>query len=110
MARVAAGFNRSPHGCARRAVIAGMLFCFVLFVTRRLYLSDSGAPGTTATRPTQIDVVIPWSGPVRPGANNAEGRNLARDRDNQEMRFLLRSVARNANWVGDTTLALLLID
>ena len=45
-----------------------------------------------------IDTVIPWSGP-RSSTVAADGTDAARDRDNGELRYLLRSIAMHAPWV-----------
>jgi hypothetical protein len=43
-----------------------------------------------------IDLFIPWSGPSAPSVHDSVA---ARDRDNMELPYLLRSVGQNAPWV-----------
>jgi hypothetical protein len=46
-----------------------------------------------------VDFVIPWSGPAPSAPKNDRGMVHRRERDNGEIKYLLRSIAMHAPWV-----------
>ena len=103
-----------PKKLGRREIRACLQACLVLGLCGQAAAAQRGAlPAAPADPAWQraIDIVIPWSGPNHAGDADCDaaldkakglGKGLgcaARNRDNGELPYLLRSVALNAPWV-----------